>query len=491
LTSLPLGWTNPRLADICDINPRKPSKAVLPDDAEVTFVPMAAVDHVLGAIVDPVVRRAGEVRKGYTSFGEGDVLLAKITPSFENGKAAVATGLVSGYGFGTTEFHVLRPRALVHARYLFHFLRQRRFRQAAAQYMTGTAGQLRVTSDYLQDVEIPLPPPAEQEKIVSMIDAVLETTRRVSDRLSRVKPLLDHLQPAMLTRACNGDLTADWRSEAVTSSMADTLAERASRGSEVRTRRGVPARVQMSEEIEAFDVPVGWSKISVAELLRIGALLDVKDGNHGSNHPKKNEFSAEGVPFITAAQVRNFEIDYENAPHVQGQVLDRLRVGFAKPGDAVLTHKGTVGRAALCTQDCVLTPQTTYYRTDPDIIDPQYLVYLFASGFFFRQLANVMSQTTRDFVPISEQYRLFVVLPPLEEQREIVRRVGSLLQARDAARGALAVASARMGLVIEAVLDRAFAGTLVSSDIGRSARTSSVQTGQQPGLPTARLELAH
>ena len=97
-----------RLGDVCQINPRLPRDHGLSDESEVSFVPMAAVDEVSGSIVSAAIRPFGEVKKGYTSFSDGDVLFAKITPCMENGKAALAAGLVSGRGFGSTEFHVLR-----------------------------------------------------------------------------------------------------------------------------------------------------------------------------------------------------------------------------------------------------------------------------------------------------------------------------------------------------------------------------------------------
>src|SRR5207237_694832 len=105
--------------------------------------------------------------------------------------------------------------------------------------------------------------------------------------------------------------------------------------------------------------------------------------NHGANHPKVGDFSADGLPFITAAQVRDYRIDYEGAPKVSGLALAKLRVGFAKAGDAILTHKGTIGRAAVSAQPCVLTPQTTYYRCNPNVIDSQYLMYFLSSPQFF------------------------------------------------------------------------------------------------------------
>ncbi len=119
------------LSDVCDINPRLGRDHELDDATNVSFVPMAAVDEVAGSIRGTQCRTFGEVKKGYTSFREGDVLFAKITPCMENGKAALAQGLVGGIGFGSTEFHVLRSRNMVIPEWLYYFVRQASFRREA------------------------------------------------------------------------------------------------------------------------------------------------------------------------------------------------------------------------------------------------------------------------------------------------------------------------------------------------------------------------
>src|SRR5271157_4608924 len=97
--ALPDGWEWTTLNDVADINYRDPQLRSLPDDLPVNFVPMAAVDAQLGTIANPEVRPLKEVRKGFTPFSNGDVIIAKITPSMENGKAAIARNLLNGRAF--------------------------------------------------------------------------------------------------------------------------------------------------------------------------------------------------------------------------------------------------------------------------------------------------------------------------------------------------------------------------------------------------------
>ena len=167
--SLPNSWVEASLDAICLLNPRLAAEERPAEEAEVTFVPMSAVDEGTGVIAKPEVRTYGAVAKGYTSFKDRDVLFAKVTPCMENGKAAIAGPLLNGLGFGSTEFHVLRPTDVVLPDYLFHFIRQPTFRKRAASAFVGTGGLQRVPQDFLARVKIPLPTLAEQQRIVDVL----------------------------------------------------------------------------------------------------------------------------------------------------------------------------------------------------------------------------------------------------------------------------------------------------------------------------------
>lgn len=170
---LPKGWRRYPLRDpqVCVLNPPKREVKDQGDGTKVTFVPMAAVDAESGNIVGAETRELGKVRKGYTYFAENDVVFAKITPCMENGKAAIARGLVNGIGFGTTEFHVLRPGPRLISEWLHAFVRRADIRSVAKKNMHGAAGQQRVPVEFLEQLEIPVPPTREeQRRIVARIE---------------------------------------------------------------------------------------------------------------------------------------------------------------------------------------------------------------------------------------------------------------------------------------------------------------------------------
>lgn len=203
---LPDSWVTVRLTDVCELNPRLLAEDRPDDNAEVTFAPMSAVDEASGVISKPELRKFGEVAKGYTSFREHDVLFAKVTPCMENGKAAVAGPLSNGLGFGSTEFHVLRPTEVVLPEYVFHFIRQQAFRDRAASAFIGTGGLQRVPPEFLSRVKLPLPTLPEQLRIVD----VLRHAEVVAHEQQSRRQQLDLMIKAALDRMALAIDEAEW-----------------------------------------------------------------------------------------------------------------------------------------------------------------------------------------------------------------------------------------------------------------------------------------
>ncbi|MFL9706423.1 restriction endonuclease subunit S [Aeromonas veronii] len=161
-------WPMVKLADVCQVNPRLPKE--YDETQDVSFLAMASVSED-GILLNQETRVLSETKKGFTYFERGDVIVAKITPCFENGKAAYLDSLQTQVGFGSTEFHVLRPDIKqLDGKYLFYLIWNRKFRFIAERIMSGSAGQKRVPASFLQNFEIPLPPLAEQKRIAAILD---------------------------------------------------------------------------------------------------------------------------------------------------------------------------------------------------------------------------------------------------------------------------------------------------------------------------------
>ena len=186
-------WGLARLGDVCKINPKKTDDTRLKSDLQVSFVPMPAVSEK-GEIDPSEIKVYDEVKTGFTYFREDDVLFAKITPCMENGKGAVAKGLCNGIGFGSTEFHVLRPIENISNSYWIYAVTSfEQFRVDAASNMTGSAGQRRVPASFLESYRVSIPPIELQNEFANFVKQVDKSKFAIQKALDEAKTLFDSL----------------------------------------------------------------------------------------------------------------------------------------------------------------------------------------------------------------------------------------------------------------------------------------------------------
>jgi type I restriction enzyme S subunit len=168
-------WATKPLSEVCQIKPPKAeARNLLPADALVSFVPMEDLGIDQKFLVPVQTRTLAEVSGSYTYFADGDVLLAKITPCFENGKLGIASNLTNGIGFGSSEYIVFRPSPAVDKEWLYYLLSQESFRAEGAERMTGAVGHKRVAKEFIETYPIPVPPLPEQHRIVAILDEAFD-----------------------------------------------------------------------------------------------------------------------------------------------------------------------------------------------------------------------------------------------------------------------------------------------------------------------------
>jgi type I restriction enzyme S subunit len=179
-SKLPNGWKWKKLSEVCFINPTKRKGFTRESSLQTTFVPMDAIDATTGRISKIITRPYSEISKGYTFFEAGDVLFAKITPCMQNGKSAIANNLTDKVGFGSTEFHVLRPKLDITKEWAFFFVRTKEFRKRSEDHFEGSAGQQRVPLEFLESSLIPVPSTIAEQKVI---------TDKIEQKLSRVESI--------------------------------------------------------------------------------------------------------------------------------------------------------------------------------------------------------------------------------------------------------------------------------------------------------------
>lgn len=163
-------WEMVELGEVCEVNPKKSEVKDLAQDTEVSFVPMADLNENQIDFTPNQIKTLSEVYKGYTYFKEDDVLLAKVTPCFENGKAGIAKGLKNGIGFGSSEYFVIRPNKKILSTWIYLNVITDSFRNGGKLNMTGTGGLQRVPPDFVKSSLIPLPDIKTQGQIVAQIE---------------------------------------------------------------------------------------------------------------------------------------------------------------------------------------------------------------------------------------------------------------------------------------------------------------------------------
>ncbi|WP_201096603.1 hypothetical protein [Thiocystis minor] len=199
---VPQGWKWSQLAEIGFISPRNAVEGSIP----ASFVPMTLIPAEYGIPHQHEIRPWGEFKIGYTHFAEGDVGLAKITPCFENGKSTVFRGLENGFGAGTTELHIVRP-FLVNVDFVLMFLKCPHFIESGIPRMTVTAGQKRVPADYFAYSPFPLPPLAEQHRIVAKVDELMVICDQIETHLTTTQTDSRRLLEAVLHEALTPPLS--------------------------------------------------------------------------------------------------------------------------------------------------------------------------------------------------------------------------------------------------------------------------------------------
>lgn len=391
-----------KLGDICEINPRLPREHGLKDDSEVSFVPMAAVSEVSGTIESATLRRYAEVKKGYTAFADGDVLFAKITPCMENGKAALASGLAGSRGFGSTEFHVLRARKSVLPEWIYYFVRREPFRREAKRNFTGTAGQQRVPTSFLQEALVPVPPLEEQRRIVDLLARAEGIVRLRLEAQQKAAELIPAIFVDMFGDPATKPLA--WPRQPL-SAVAEVIS-------------GV-AKGRRLDPGEAVELPY----------MRVA---NVKDG------------------YLDLAEVKTIEI--------RPSEIEKLLI---RPGDLLMTEGGDpdkLGRAALWAGEieaCVHQNHVFKVRSDRARLSPAYLRALAGSAYGKAYFLSVAKKTTGIASINKTQLSAFPVpLPPLPLQQAFERRV----QAVESILSQQVDASGKAKASFDALLSRAFGG---------------------------------
>ncbi len=406
------------LSEAVAVNP-KLDRAHLVDEVQVSFVPMAAVGAADGSMDASTVRPYAQVKKGYTHFRENDVLFAKVTPCMENGKMAVARKLMNGMGFGSTEFHVLRPRDGVDPHYVYHFVSSQTFRKEAARHMTGAVGLRRVPSAFLESAEIPLPALEVQREIVAELEKQFSRLDEAVANLQRVKANLKRYKASVLKAAVEGRLVETEatlaRREGRTYETGEQLLLRIlEERREKWTGRGRYKEPVASVVLDLFELPEGWAIATYSQLGEVTTGFTPPTGDAAN-------FGGD-TPFFKPT-----DLDAGDSVRVAREYLSAAGVQKARKlpaGSVLVTCIGaTIGKTGLTEVECATNQQINSVSPIDECIDSRYLFWWTCSPVGQTQIMDNASATTLPILNKSKFEALPVALPPLAEQARIVAEV--------------------------------------------------------------------
>lgn len=376
------------LSDLVHINPQVELPQGLTSRSLVSFVPMANVTEG-GEWVGRQVRRLHEVNSGFTSFSNDDVLVAKITPCFENGKGALVTGLMNGIGFGSTEFHVLRARKDVAPGFIFHVTQSAGFRLRAERYMTGSAGQKRVAREAFDVYGLPEFSPGEQRAISATLDTLDITIRQTEAIIEKLRQVNQGLHHDLLTRGidANGELR--------------------------------PSRKEMPElytDAACGCLPRHWEASDVAAQFSVASGLSI--GPH--RLPRFNRHK-----YLRVANVKRAMLDLGDVAEMEatrGEVADRVLAA----GDLLVVEghasSDEIGRCAIADESVSgYTFQNHLFRLRAINVEPAFaLLWLNSSVARAYWRAEAATSSGLNTINRAKLDRLPVAVPPVAEQRRIV-----------------------------------------------------------------------
>ena len=414
-----------RLGDVAHINPRF-DKSSLADDVPVSFVQMASVGAADGKINVSIVRPFVEVKKGsYTPFKDGDVLFAKVTPCMENGKMAVARGLTNGVGFGSSEFHVLRPSDQVDAKYLYYFVSSQTFRKEAAGNMTGAVGLRRVPAAFLADAQLPLVPLDEQRRIVAEIEQQFSRLDEAVANLQRVKANLKRYKASVLKAAVEGRLVETEASiaqrEGRSYETGEQLLQRILEDRKARAK-GKRVAVNQPDSDGLPDFPEGWTWATCD-----AAINSIDAGASFKCDERPPVLGEVGVLKVSALTWGTYDESESKTCKDEGRIQEKYLV---QDGDFLFSRANTIELVGACvivgktTKQLMLSDKTLRFKLDEKVL-PEWLQICLRCKFGRDEIERLATGNQESMRNIGQERirQIRMPLPSLTEQKRIVAEV--------------------------------------------------------------------
>ena len=433
---IPNGWEWCRVSSLFLINP----KVVAEDNTSAAFIPMEAISAGYGSEFRYYEKKWGEIKSGYTAFADNDIAFAKITPCFQNRKSVIFEGLPNGIGAGTTELKILRTYGeTINRWFVLYFLESPYFIDEAT--FKGTANQQRIIVGYLENKLFPLPPLAEQERIVGKIGLVMP----IIDKYSKSQELLDKmnvelnecLKKSVLQEAIQGKLVPQIAEEGTAQELLEQIkAEKQKlvkegklkksaldssvifRGDDNKYYEQIGKKCRDITEQIPFEIPSNWEWCRVR---------NVSNSYIGLTY-KPTDIDDKGTIVLRSCNIRNGKLALDDIVRVSSSISEKMLI---EENDIIICarngSKRLVGKSALIRN----LPEPMTFGAFMAICKTPIYEYMFAylqSDLFFGQLRDVSNTTTINQLTQNKFNDFLIPIPPVREQERIAFKISQLFQ---------------------------------------------------------------
>ena len=419
---IPERWMWVRIKEITILNPKND----LDDNLKTSFIPMTLLSDGYRSSYTYEIRSWGEIKKGFTHFAVGDIGIAKITPCFQNRKSAIFTKLESNFGAGTTELSIVRViQNTLSRKYLLWFFKSAYFIENGIKSFTGTAGQQRIHKDYLSHCVFPLPPLAEQKRIVAKIEELLPLIDRYEQAWTKLEDFNrrfhEDMKKSILQQAIQGRLVEQRPEEGTAQELyAQIQAEkqRLIQSGKLKKEKPLP---EITEDEKPFEIPEGWMWV------RLGTLTEMITS--GSRDWAKY-YSETGDIFLRMGNLskNSFDLRLDKIQRVTIPGNTEGKRTSLQAGDLLFSITGDVGMLGLIPPNFGVayinqhTAMLRFMEKERNRYIPYLLLTDYAQKFYNGNQHGIKNSFRLDSIAW-----LPVPLPPLVEQKRIVARLEELL----------------------------------------------------------------
>jgi len=378
---IPEGWEVYKIKNIVNFNPRYDK--TFDDGTNISFLPMERIGQ---GNMSPMDAKIEKVKNGYTYFADGDIVLAKVTPCFENGNIAIAKELLNGVGFGSSELYVFRC-IKINRVFLFYFLQNPNFKEHCISSMYGTGGLKRVSAEFIREFKLALPPLPKQQAIADFLDA---KCGMLDDSIAKQKAVIEKLKA--------------YKQSVITEAVTQGLD---------------PAAKMKPSGIEWIgEIPEGWDLCKIKYLTsKIGSGKTPKGGSE--------VYTDNGIIFLRSQNIYNYGLNIDDVVFISNKIDEEMANTRVFKNDILLNITGgSIGRACIYneTQPANVSQHVCIIRPI-NKVDVKYLHAVIVGDIGFHAINIFQSGANREGLNFEQIANLVIPLPPLPEQIAIAEHL--------------------------------------------------------------------